>query len=136
MKKTFFAGLLSACLFGLASNAIAGNDRPNPSQEVVVDTGTIVLVLVSSHTMTEVDTPTLEGSFVAEIQNPSTTDAICCSFEVSASTVTASAQGQSCRWIPKNYGTWTVSRWWRDITLYCQTASTTGTGPVVVTQGK
>ena len=133
MRKTL---LSFAVVVFFAGAATAQTDRANLQQEVIKSSVTIYVVMATSYTMTAVDSPKMEGSFIAELQNPSTAYNLCCSFDISASTVIASAQGKACRWISKNFGSWVIQRWWRDLSLYCQNNSTVATSPVVVVQGK
>ncbi len=132
MKKLLFAALLLSPSLATAQ----GVDYYESTRDVIRSSATIPLILVSSHTPTLVDTPQMEGSFITEIQNRDGSAAICCAFDVNMSTVTTSARGKSCRQVAANGGTWVVKRWWQNLRLYCQTLSTSGTSPVVVTQGR
>ncbi len=133
MRKSMFAAL---AFLTLAASARAQSDVVNVSQAVIKSSATIQTILVSSYTPTLVDTPQLVGSFAVEIQNRDASSAICCAFDVAFSTVVTAANGKGCRQIAANGGTWTVSRWWQNLRLYCQTLGTSSTSPVAVTQGK
>ena len=132
--------LTLAALAGLAGNAAADNlvgaIPPNVQQTVFKDSATIVLVAIASYTMTRVDIPKVAGSFVAELQNNDASDDACCAFDIAATTVTTSASVKSCRVVNKLGGTWAIQRWYRDLSIYCQTAKTSGTAKIVVVQGR
>jgi len=131
--------LLLTCAVLLALPALAVAQAPGVYQNsrvVVRSSVTIETVLVSSYTMTAVETNKMSGAFISEVQNLDASNDVCCSFSAAASTVTASAQGQGCRRVAKDLGTWVIQKWWQNLSLYCQTLNTSGTSPVAITQGR
>lgn len=132
MRK-FLIGLSLAILS--APSALAQTETLNPEQAVIRSSATVVTILISSSAPTLVDSPQLAGSFVAEIQNRDDSNSVCCAFDSVFSTVTTSAQARGCRQIPAG-GSWSISRWWQNLRIYCQTLGITGTSPLAVTQGK
>lgn len=131
-KLFFFAVMLLATISVEARAQSTGQYLADKS--VIRSSVPINSVMVSSYTPTLVDTQ-IAGSFVVEVQNRDASNAICCAFDIAMSTVTASAQGKSCRQVAANGGTWVVNRWWQNLKMYCQTLSTSGTSAVVLTQG-
>ena len=132
MKKAMFA----LCLIVLVAPSLSAQPAIyNDDQSVLRSSGTIVTVLVSTYTPTLVDTPQLSGSFAVEVQNRDASNKVCCSFDAVFSTVTASAQAHGCREIASG-GAWSVSRWFQNLRLYCQSLGISASSPVAVTQGK
>jgi len=134
MNKIILALMLTVGLSGAAS---AANDRSNPAQSVITSSVTMILTVITSHTWVHVDTAPLTGSFTLELQNPSTSWNTCCTFDTEASTeTTKGAVGKACRVVEKNFGTWSIQRWWRDLTMYCRSLNTVGNSTILATQGK
>ena len=123
MKKTLIA---FALLLGLAGSAAAQNDRPMLNQRVMKSSGTIQLVAITSHTWTQVDSNQLAGSWEVVLKS---TDAVnfCCAFDTASSTITASAQGQSC--IDGDLDPSSsiykliIRRWSQNLPIYCRSMS-------------
>lgn len=133
MKKLILA--VAVMVVGAAFAGAQETDYVNEARDVIKSSIPIITVNVSSFAMTNVDSTQLAGSFVVEIENRDSTNDICCAFNASASTVTAN-NGNGCRVVSHGYGTWAVKRWWKNILVYCQSFSTSGTSTVALTQGR
>ncbi len=129
--RTFLFALSILAMTAAPSKA----DPFNSGATVIRSSITIPVVMVSSYTPTLVDTQ-MDSSFVVEVQNRDASAAICCAFDAAFSTVTTSAQAKGCRQIGANGGSWSISRWFQNLKVYCQTLGTSGPSPVTFTQGK
>lgn len=133
-KLVLVAAMSLVCL--AAVGAMAGDDTPPASAGLVIRSSAPISAVNVATTMTQVDTPKLDGSWGVFVVNNST-NPICCALDSGATNATGS--GRSCEIIGPNTGdsnTRLFMRWWQNLSLYCLVSSTGLAGDVRARQMK